>query len=236
LIDPSQTLELIRNSMYTQETRQHYLLSYELTEQIPNELITISDEDYTDLIHSLQALTHSVTVWSQMGGNDPPKYINGKSPVAVVREMLAKCPDQSPSPTTAVMSFVPDRALRDSIRLDLSTATSALHNGEWKASTVLAGSVVEALLLWAVQKDATKLSALTRQPKDSPDNWTLAKLLQVARDLALIKPNTADQVELMKNFRNLIHPGRVQRLKEVCDRATALSALAAAELVVRDFS
>jgi hypothetical protein len=81
--------------------------------------------------------------WHQRGGDEPPKYINDKSPVAIVRDVLSKCPDQSPSPATSELAFVTDDALRESIRLDVSTATSALHNSEWKASTVLAGAAVE---------------------------------------------------------------------------------------------
>jgi hypothetical protein len=120
--------------------------------------------------------------------------------------------------------------------MDLSDATSALHNGEWKASTVLAGAVVEALLLWAIQFDLTKLASLLSKPKGAPENWSLADLIDAAANLGLVKTNTATQGHLAKDFRNLIHPGRTQRINQVCDRATALTALAAAELVVRDLS
>ncbi|MCI1909012.1 MAG: hypothetical protein LKI99_04780 [Acetobacter fabarum] len=41
---------------------------------------------------------------------------------------------------------------------------------------------------------------------------------------------------IAKDFRNLIHPGRAQRLGQVCDRATALTALAAVESIARDLS
>jgi hypothetical protein len=202
------------------------------SDEIPEELFTISGEDYTDLVHAIEALADSVTRWNQRGGDEAPRLIKGKSPVAIVREMLAKCPDQYPSPATAELTFITDTALRDSIRMDLSTATSALHNGEWKASTVLAGGVVEALLLWAIQRDPKLLAGVKK--KGAPEDWGLAVLIDVAEQLKLLQPNTASQARLAKDFRNLIHPGRAQRTKEVCDRGTALTALAAAELVVRD--
>jgi hypothetical protein len=44
------------------------------------------------------------------------------------------------------------------------------------------------------------------------------------------------QADLARDFRNLIHPGRAQRTGADCDRGTALTALAAIELVVRDLS
>jgi hypothetical protein len=103
-------------------------------------------------------------------------------------------------------------------------------------STVLAGAAVEALPLWAIQRDPKKLVGLGQKPKGAPEDWGLAGLIDVASALALIEVNTATQAHLAKNFRNLIHPGRARRTNEVCDRATALTALAAAELVVRDLS
>ena len=48
---------------------------------------------------------------------------------------------------TAGLNFVTNAALRDRIRLDISAATSAYQNAEWKAATVLAGAAAEALLL-----------------------------------------------------------------------------------------
>jgi len=42
------------------------------------------------------------------------------------------------------------------------------------------------------------------------------------------------QVTLTRDFRNLIHPGKAQRLKQKCDKATALSVVAGLEHVRRD--
>ena len=73
-------------------------------------------------------------------------------------------------------------------------------------------------------------------PSTDPDNWGLDRYIKVARALDLIKDNTAKQAALAKDFRNLIQPGRSACLKEVCDRGTAHSALAAVEFTVRDLS
>ena len=119
----------------------------------------------------------------------------------------------------------------------------ALQNGEWKAATVLAGSVVEALLLRALQQHppedvTTAVGTLVgngtlRNPGSQLETWTLASYIEVALELRIIDPDTATQARLAKDFRNLIHPGRAQRLGQICDRATALSAVAAGEHVVR---
>ena len=137
--------------------------------------------------------------------------------------------------------------MRESIRLDISAANRDLANGEWKGATVLAGSAVEALLLWALQQRpaaditrareaVTRDERLSRNPGDDLERWVLLDYVEVAGELSILKPESVQQARLAKNFRNLIHPGRVIRLGQKCDRGTALSALAAVELVVRDLT
>ena len=207
---------------------------YRLIDELPVELLTISGPDYSDLMCSVRSIRNSVAFWQQKGvGEIGNPGVRGKNVLVLIREVISKCPDQAPSPATSNLVFVTDATLRDSIRLDLSTATSALHNGEWKAATVLAGAAAEALLLWSI-KGAPGLPDQPTKPKGTPDEWGLGDYIAVATSLGLIKSTTSKQADLAKNFRNLIHPGRAQRLDEVCDRATALTALAAVELVVRD--
>lgn len=207
-----------------------------LVEQIPQELFTLGSSDYDDLVCGVEAIRNAVVFWQQKGVGfiGPPTVLNRKA-LSLIRSALIKCPDESPSPSAANLAFIADAALRNSIRLDISTATSAFHNGEWKAATVLAGSAAEALLLWAIEA-SSKLQTLTTAPKGPPHRWGLGDYIDVASTLSLIGANTAQQVTLAKNFRNLVHPGRAQRLRETCDRATALTALAAVEHIVRDLS
>ncbi len=221
-----------------------------LTGEIPAELLAVGAEDYTDLVWALEGLSSAVDRWHQLGGDDPPARIKGKSPLAIIRGVLSKCPDQNPSLATASLTFITDAALRESIRLDISAANRDMENGEWKGSTVLAGSATEALLLWAIQEaenakpgtiagTAGALVAagtLGRRPKASAEQWDFVELIEVALHLGLIEHGTAVQSRLCKDFRNLIHPGRALRLGQICDRGTALSALAAVELVIRDLT
>jgi hypothetical protein len=207
-----------------------------LIDELPTELVTISGADYGDLVCGVEAIRNSVAFWQHKGeGQIGVSGIRGKNVLRLIRDALAKCSDQTPSLATAELAFVTDSQLRVSIRLDLSTAMSALHNGEWKAATVLAGSASEALLFWAISS-ASGLPSLPNKPKGSPQNWRLGDYVAVATSLGLIKIATSQQATLAQNFRNLIHPGRAQRLGETCDKGTALTALAAVELVVRDLS
>src|SRR5439155_3469276 len=118
-------------------------------------------------------------------------------------------------------------------------------NRGWKSATVVAGSVVEALLLWAIDQkppaeqtraiqDATSKKKLSAQPDPSLDQWVLAQLIPVAAELKLIEDDTEKQADLARDFRNYIHPGRVRRKGKRCDEATAHGARAAVLLVIRD--
>jgi hypothetical protein len=222
-----------------------------LIDELPTELLTISGDDYSDLVCGVESIRNSVAFWQNKGtGAIGNSGVGGRNTLLVIRDALAKCPDQIPSATTAELAFVTDSALRESIRLDISSATSALHSGEWKGATVLAGAATEALILWTVQENEKRaagaiqnaISALTvagtlkAKPDSNPERWSFLELIEVALRLGLIKQDTATQARLGKDFRNLIHPGRAARLGLSCDRGTALSALAAAELVARDLS
>lgn len=223
-----------------------------LVEDIPPELITLAGRDYQDLVIGVAYLRHVVDLFAARGNTEAPQGGPRDNPMVLIREALRKCPDQYPHPTTAELSFIPDVDLRESIRLDISSAHSAYRNGEWKAATVLAGAAMEALLLWGIEVKKTPIEieqavdALVastkgtgdpfKKPKGKPVDWRLFEMIKVAQELKLIKNKRSEtQCDLARDYRNLIHPGK-ERTDQPCDRATALGALAGCEIVVRDLS
>jgi hypothetical protein len=221
----------------------------DLCDQIPGELLTMDSAAYARFICAKAHIRQKVTTWVRQPdrGHElgvmpgQPEHI----PVTVIRDALSKCHDSAPAPGTSDLNFITDTNLRESLRIDMSDVNRALFNGEWKAATVLAGSAAAALLLWALNQQppaaipmavaaarASKL--LTTNPKPTLEQWVLHEYIEVAAELGVIKPKTAVQVRLAKDFRNFIHPGVSQRLGEKCDRATALSAVAGMEHIVRD--
>jgi hypothetical protein len=210
----------------------------DLVDDIPVELLTISGDDYTDLVFSLESLGQAVDHWNQRGTDNPPRTLRQKSPVYLLREALKKCRDEYPSFETTELIFVDDDALRNSVRLDISGSSNALHRNDFKAATVLAGAAIEALLLWALQSKGitAPLPDMTTKPKDAPDNWFLHQFIEAAQKLDFLKTETVTQTKQAQNFRNLIHPGRVQRKAQSCDRGTALAAMSTVELVARDLA
>ena len=98
------------------------------------------------------------------------------------------------------------------------------------------------MLHWAITEKKSELEieaareALIPKAHKDLNRWDLDGYIKVAGALGLIEDETAKQADLAREFRNLIHPGRSARLAKKCDRGTALSALAAVELIVRDLS
>jgi hypothetical protein len=98
----------------------------------------------------------------------------------------------------------------------------------------LAGATIEALLHWRLQKQSADTQAAVRRRKKPLDRWELHDFIETAEELRLLSPDTCIAARLAKTFRNLIHPGRVARLNQTCDRGTALSAVGALERVIED--
>ena len=253
---PTQVVELIDqlfpNSRMADQLEVHMGATAQLAairafaDWIPPELITLTGQDLADYVVALSMIESAQRLWISAGSHWKLSNYRNTSPIVLLRRALAKCPDQAPSPGTTELAFVTAPDLRESIRQDISAANRDMVNAEWKGATVLAGSATEALLLWGIQQNSGSWEAaaqalfvagtLAQKPKSDPEQWTFIELIEVARHLGLITPETATQARLGKDFRNLIHPGRASRLGQVCDRATALSALAAVEHVVRDLT
>jgi hypothetical protein len=144
--------------------------------------------------------------------------------------------------------FINDAEVRENILRDVGATYRALNNNEWKAATVLGGATIEALLHWRLTQPtptSTEISAAVSKLKaampksnfpSSQDDWVLFHFIAVADALKLIKANTAKAADLARDFRNLIHPGVAVRKNQPCDKATAHSAIAALEHVIRDLS
>jgi hypothetical protein len=103
---------------------------------IPAELIALDSESYAEFVSSFGALRTQIQQWRSVGDTSFHRIpgLRQLSPVILIRQALAKCPDAIPNVGTTDLDFITDPSLRESIRLDISTANSALANGEWKAA------------------------------------------------------------------------------------------------------
>lgn len=116
----------------------------DLVDQIPPELITLTDEDYVIFSASVSAL--------QWGLNHPRQGTRGlevllfpiiefgkTNPIALIFDMLGKCPDEFPSANTSELTFIGDVDFRHSLRNDLSAISRALAIANGKRQRFLLG-------------------------------------------------------------------------------------------------
>ncbi len=222
-----------------------------LVDQIPSELLVMDGATYASFVCATAHISQKLATWvsvpdrgHELGFMPGP---TPRNPVTEIRDALAKCQDEPLGSATSKLNFIPDQELRRNLLIDISAIDRALSNNEWKAATVLAGSAIEALLLWDLlnRRQATfpaAVSALVanrtfdKPPSSDPEEWSLHHYVEVEAHLGIIKPDTATETRLAKKFRNLIHPGRAHRLGQTYDRGTALSSVAALDHVVRDLT
>jgi hypothetical protein len=219
---------------------------------IPIELLPQDADAYCDLVSACTLIDAARESWAGRSSRDAeldPLRVSGtfgrRSAVEAIRHILAECPEQGIRAQTHDLQFVTDPLLRDNLRRDLSSTRSMLDHGEFKGATVLAGSVIEALLLDALlrlsqpDRDAAlaKWKLADRRSSDPPPpktlpsdlgDWKLSWLVWIAHWADVISERVASGADDARDFRNLIHPGKTLRTGAPADEGTASMALGAA--------
>ena len=232
----------------------------EMLDQLPPNLLTISGEDYILFVEAVNELKGAIVFWSSDHATKMKYQIykmrdgSKLNPITFIRIALSKCPDQGIDVTTNDLVFIDDTEFREALRQDISFVNQALINAEWKAVTILAGSVIEALLLYAIDnikenyprkfkelrdkvlKDDRLGKPLDSKPPNKPNDWRLYQYIPFALTAGIISESTAKGCLVAKDFRNLIHPGVSIRKKIKCDRGTAFKSVGGMEHVIRDLS
>lgn len=224
-----------------------------MIKNMPQRVMTLRGDDFDEFSEAIESIRLALNLWHAGEKNRGIQRIAGRDnwhPITIIRKHLIKLSDGGIDPGTASLSFITDKQYRDVLCRDVTEANSAFDNGEWKAATVLSGSIIEALLLDVVKiieaQDLSKFNAAKSQctakgiikgvfPPDL-DTWNLNHLIEVSSELSLISPATAAQCRIARDFRNLVHPGRALRETQICDRGTALSAVAGLVHLIRDLS
>lgn len=94
----------------------------------------------------------------------------------------------------------------------LHEARKAMGAGAYLSTILLCGSVLEAVLLGAAQKEPARFNKASASPKDGNGNvrrfheWSLAQFIDVACETGLLKPDVKKFSHGLRDFRNYIHP------------------------------
>jgi hypothetical protein len=129
----------------------------------------------------------------------------------------------------ASFDFVTDEDLRASLEADAAEMAACLDAKAFKATVVLAGSIVEAVLV-------DHLESTGYQDPNGKNllELDLGHLIMAARSQKVLSAKSADLSSAVKTYRNLIHPGRLVRQKERIDASTAAIAGHLVEVVASE--
>jgi hypothetical protein len=127
--------------------------------------------------------------------------------------------------------FITDEELRRSLEEDCRELEVAFEHSAWKSAHVLVGSIVEALLV-----DSLISSGYLSSGSDDVLKLDLGKLVELCGARGILTDKTKELSTIVKSYRNLIHPGRLVRLKEQVDRSSATVANALLTMIIAEVS
>lgn len=108
-----------------------------------------------------------------------------------------------------MFDFIEAAEFRQSLELDYGEMHRCAKASAWKSVQVLAGSIVEALLI-----DYLLATHKRRPGAQDPLRIDLSEAIALCKTDGLLNDRTADLSTVVRSYRNLIHPGRVIRLGE----------------------
>jgi hypothetical protein len=124
-------------------------------------------------------------------------------------------------------NFITDEEFRESLERDYTELNSCLSCEAWKAGHVLAGSIIEAVLIDSIISEKIK-------PREEALKLEFTTAIKCCLDNKIISSKTADLCSVIKDYRNLIHAGRVIRLKETVSKESAEVAKALISIVIEE--
>ena len=195
-----------------------------LLDDLSSNLVSLSFHDRLEYVRCRAALATVLPIWGY--GEVRTVNVLGKNPVERIRRLLAKCPDKPPT-SISELDFVTDEDMRLGLEDRLHAAWTDFDAEEWFGATVFGANVLEAILLWAL-----KLAQPAEHGK--LDEAFLKDLISKARSRNLIGSEASALAFSAQEARRITHPGRASRSGVSVSKATALTALAAAQTVIEE--
>ena len=127
----------------------------------------------------------------------------------------------------ALFDFIVRRQLRQTLESDYQELVKCYDAQAWKAVHILAGSIIEAILVDYVISE-------NLMADDNAVKTPLAKLVEVCRERGLISDRVSSLMTVIREWRNLVHPGRMLRLDETVDKDSAHVARAVVNMIVKE--
>ena len=216
-----------------------------LIEGFSKELGRLDPRDFAPAAQSeFVGLKAQVTAWA---GHAVKPYGRDKNPFPRLKKVLQFYGGLNSHIKSRSFSYVSGEELRKIVERDYRELSLVVFSaGAWKSTVILAGSILEALLFDALTcsppitvranaaRNAPRFNKKVK-PIESGD-WRLADLIDVASELEILpteRAKTIDQV--LRDYRNFVHPKKELRAQHACSEAEALLAKGALEGVCNHF-
>ncbi len=129
----------------------------------------------------------------------------------------------------ALFNFITDDDFRNSLEADFSEMNKCMKVEAWKAVHVLSGSLLESLL-----SDSLLAEGIIK--KKDVVSLDLGKAIKYCVSNKIISSKTADLSSVVKDYRNLIHPGRGIRLEEEVSSDSATVAESVVRIIIGEIA
>ena len=137
--------------------------------------------------------------------------------------------------------FMKNLNLKRIVERDYAELQRVSTVGAPKSRYVLCGGLIEALLLDALLQDAAKAKSSKGSPKlkggaqaKSLEEWNLVELIDVAVELKIIETDAQQFSHGVRNYRNLIHPGKEAQSNQKVAKEEADICQNVLEIIIRE--
>lgn len=129
----------------------------------------------------------------------------------------------------AIFDFISGDEFRTSLEADYHELNLSMEVGAWKAVHILAGSIIEAILI-----DYLAAAAYKKLPNTDILKMDLYQAISACRAEGILSERTEHLSHAIRSYRNLIHPGRLVRLNETANQNGAKISQALVEIIAEE--
>lgn len=131
-------------------------------------------------------------------------------------------------------SFIRDPRLRAVLERDSFELQQAFARGHWKSSIILAGGAIEGILTDLLLNRPEAFHTAGAPKESDITRWTLDKLIRVSLELNSVNGAVGRLSQSVREYRNLVHPGREISENLNFGREEATIAVEVLHILVRD--
>lgn len=115
---------------------------------------------------------------------------------------------------TSKLSLIQDGNLKSMLSRDLKECAIAIAINQNKSSTIMCGSIIEALLIYKIKNigkekyDISEINKSSRANNFNIDDMNLNELIFVAEKETILGKDNSHLSHVIRNYRNIIHPAK----------------------------